>query len=96
VLEAQDKLREILTRTDSLTQKPLVDKSNVGLFHYPLLISEKRVPLTSFTIPTIFYNSVVLLFITLAAVGAALALLGLRERILDAVFRLSKVFQRGK
>ncbi|TAE30542.1 MAG: ATP-binding cassette domain-containing protein [Candidatus Kapaibacterium sp.] len=96
IMEAQDKLREILSRTDSLTQKPIIEKSSVNLIHYPLLISEKRVPLTHITIPTIFYNSVILLIITLAAVGAALVMLSLRERILDAVFRLTKMFQRNR
>jgi hypothetical protein len=95
IMEAQDKLREIFSRIDSLTQKPIVDKTTVNLIHYPLLISEKRIPLTTITIPTIFYNSVVLLCISLVAVGMALVMLGLRERILDAFFRLTKVFQRG-
>ena len=94
IMEAQDKLGAILARTDSTTGKPLLDKSNVGLLQYPMLIAEKRIPFTTMTIPTIFYNSVVLALISIVAVIGALGLLGLRERLLDAVLRLSKIFQR--
>ncbi len=94
IMEAQDKLAAMLARTDSVTGKPLLDKSSVGLFHYPMLIAEKRIPFTTTTIPTIFYNSVVLSLISIMAIIAALGLLGLRERLLDAVVRMTKVFQR--
>ena len=93
-MEAQDKLTAMLARTDSVTGKPLLDKSSVGLFHYPMLIAEKRIPFSTTTIPTIFYNSVVLSLISIMAIIAALGLLGLRERLLDAVVRMTKVFQR--
>ena len=94
IMEAQDKLGAMLARTDSATHKPLLDKSALGLFHYPMLIAEKRVPFTATTVPTIFYNAVVLILISIAAVIGALGLLGLRERLLDAVLRISKIFQR--
>jgi ABC transport system ATP-binding/permease protein len=94
VLEAEDKLNALLARTDSTTKKPLLDKTTVGLADYPLLISRKRVPFTQITIPTVFYNAVVLLCISIAAVIAALLMLGLRERILDFAVRTGKFFQR--
>jgi ABC-type multidrug transport system ATPase subunit/uncharacterized tellurite resistance protein B-like protein/ABC-type multidrug transport system permease subunit len=94
IMEAQDKLGAILARTDSATGKPLMDKSSIGLFTYPMLIAEKRIPLTTTSIPTVFYNAVVLVLISILAVIAALGLLALRERLLDAVQRMTKIFQR--
>jgi cytochrome bd-type quinol oxidase subunit 1 len=94
IMEAQDKLSAILARTDSTTGKPLMDKSSIGLFTYPMLIAEKRIPLTTTSIPTVFYNAVVLVLISILAVIAALGLLALRERLLDAVQRMTKIFQR--
>jgi hypothetical protein len=71
-----------------------MDKSSIGLFTYPMLIAEKRIPLTATSIPTVFYNAVVLVLISILAVIAALGLLALRERLLDAVQRMTKIFQR--
>ncbi len=94
IMEAQDKFGAMLARVDSTTGKPLMDKNDAGLFHYPMLLAEKRIPFSTTRIPTIFYNSIVLILITFAAILAALGLLSMRERLLDAVLRLTKIFQR--
>ncbi|MCU0427721.1 MAG: ATP-binding cassette domain-containing protein [Candidatus Kapabacteria bacterium] len=96
IMEAQDKLGAMLARADSATGKPIfADKSgNIGFLNYPMLINEKRVFFLPTAIPTIFYNAAVLLLITVAAIIGALGLLSMRERLLDAVFRVTKIFQR--
>jgi ABC transport system ATP-binding/permease protein len=94
VLEAEDKLKALLARTDSATKKPLFTPYTLTLADYPLLISEKRVPFTQQHIPTVFYNAFILVSITIAAIIAALLMLGSRERILDSGVRIGKFFQR--
>jgi ABC transport system ATP-binding/permease protein len=108
IMESQDKMKEVVKRslmtpTDSsaaettLTPTQITQaQASLGLMEYPMLLPQKRLPLMQSPIPTLFFNALILLVISIAASLLALVMLGFRERILDAVFRFRKLFQTSK
>jgi ABC-type multidrug transport system ATPase subunit/uncharacterized tellurite resistance protein B-like protein/ABC-type multidrug transport system permease subunit len=92
IMEAQDKFDAMLAKTDD--KAPRLTAAEVHCLQYPMLISAKRIPFTTFIIPTPFFNAAILALIALGMIIGALVLLGLRERILDGAVRISKLFQR--
>ncbi|MCS6807290.1 MAG: ATP-binding cassette domain-containing protein [Bacteroidota bacterium] len=91
VLEAQDKLHAMLQALDSTGG--VMTQAHIGLFDYPMLIHEKRMFFSQKYVPTVCYNAVVLICMTIFTVLLSLGLLSVRERLLDTTLRITKLFQ---
>jgi ABC-type multidrug transport system ATPase subunit/uncharacterized tellurite resistance protein B-like protein/ABC-type multidrug transport system permease subunit len=95
IAEARDKLRALERTLNDSAQKHGIDTQiHANWSQYPLLTPHKRIPFTQQLIPTVFYNGVILLLMNVALSGLAMGLLGMRERLLDAMVSWSKRFQR--
>lgn len=84
ISEARDKFEEAKTQyQERMVKAGIKYAGEVSWVYYPILLPQKQVPFTQHWVSTLYYNTILLLLMTIFANIAALLLLSFRENILD-------------